>query len=48
MEKKPVDTIPPKYNQDSLIAKIKPFFRYGLELKNVAPVIAYYCEFYGI
>jgi len=32
----------------SFIAKCKPFFRYFIELKKAAPVIAYYSGLYGI
>ena len=32
----------------SLITKFKPYFRYALELKRLAPIIAYYCELYAI
>jgi len=32
----------------SAIAPIKPFFKYGMELASISPVVSYYCKFYGV
>ena len=32
----------------SAIAPIKPYFKYGMELAQISPVVSYYCKFYGV
>jgi len=32
----------------SLIAPIKPYFKYSMDLAKSVPVVAYYCKFYAV
>jgi hypothetical protein len=32
----------------SAIAPIKPYFKYSMELQQIAPAMSYYCKFYGV
>jgi len=32
----------------SLIAPVKPYFRYAMELSEASPVMAYYCKLYAV
>lgn len=32
----------------SLIAPVKPFFKYSMDLKTPVPIVAYYCQLYGV
>jgi len=32
----------------SILAPAKAYFKYSMELKQVLPVIAYYCKLYGV
>ena len=32
----------------SLIAPVKPFFKYSMDMKAAVPVVAYYCQLYGV
>ena len=31
-----------------MIAPIKPFFKYSMDLKGTVPIVAYYCQLYAI
>lgn len=32
----------------SAIAPIKPYFKYSMDLIQIAPVVSYYCKLYGV
>ena len=32
----------------SIIAPVKPYFKYSMELKQPVPVLAYFCKLYGV
>ena len=32
----------------SLLGPVKPFFKYSMDMKLSLPVVAYYCQLYGI
>ena len=32
----------------SLIAPVKPFFKYSMDLRQALPVVGYYCQLYGV
>ena len=32
----------------SIIAPIKPYFKYAMDLKEPVPVVAYYCKLYAV
>lgn len=32
----------------SLIAPVKPYFKYSMDMKMALPVVAYYCQLYGV
>ena len=32
----------------SIIAPVKPYFKYAMELKQAVPVLAYFCKLYGV
>ena len=32
----------------SVLVPVKPYFKYGIDLKEKMPVIAYYCQLYAV
>ena len=32
----------------SVIAPVKPYFKYAMDLKGSVPAMAYYCKLYGV
>jgi len=32
----------------SVIAPVKPYFKYAMDLQQSMPVVAYYCKLYGV